>query len=128
MAEPVSGSGNVIDNHARDRFEFGINGEMAFLLYKRTPEALVLIHTEVPPAGRGHRVGETLVETALESARASGLRVIPVCPFAKAFIRRRAAQSAHSATATATAATAASSDSDNDTTTAAATAVNPSRR
>ena len=108
MAEPVSGSGNVIDNQARDRFECAINGEMAFLLYKRTPEALVLIHTEVPPAGRGHHVGEKLVDAALESARAAGLRVIPVCPFAKAYMRRRSAhsgQSAATATATATAPT-----------------------
>lgn len=112
---------NVVDNQTKDRFEFAVNGEMAFLLYKRTPEALVLIHTEVPPAGRGHRVGETLVEAALESARAAGLRVIPVCPFAKAFIRRRSAQSAQSATA-------ATANSDSDTTAAAATAVNPSRR
>jgi predicted GNAT family acetyltransferase len=118
-----SDSGNVIDNQARDRFELAVNGEMAFLLYKRTPEALVLIHTEVPPAGRGHRVGEALVEAALESARAAGLRIIPVCPFAKAYIRRHSAHSAQSARATPAAATPAAA-----TPAAAATAVNPSRR
>ena len=115
-------SDNVIDNQAKDRFEFAVDAEMAFLLYKRTPEALVLIHTEVPAAARGRHVGETLVEAALESARAAGLRVIPVCPFAKAYIRRRSAHSAKAETTaeTTTVATAA--------TATAATAVNPSRR
>lgn len=78
----------VVDNKARDRFELAVDGAMAFLLYKRTPDALALIHTEVPEAARGRRAGEALVEAALQSARSEGLRIIPICPFAKAYIRR----------------------------------------
>jgi predicted GNAT family acetyltransferase len=52
-----------------NRFELSMNGEMAFLLYERTDEMLILIHTEVPRAVRGLHVGERLIETALRSAR-----------------------------------------------------------
>lgn len=83
-----SGIDAVIDNTASDRFELAADGEMAFLVYKRTHDALALIHTEVPAACRGRGLGEALVEAALQSARSAGLRVIPICPFAKAYIRR----------------------------------------
>lgn len=81
----------VVDNKARDRFELAVDGVTAFLLYKRTPDALALIHTEVPEAARGRRAGDALVEAALQSARSEGLRIIPICPFAKAYIRRHSA-------------------------------------
>src|SRR5262245_42316462 len=97
MSDPVTGktvgnvTGSVVDNKARDRFELAVDDAMAFLLYKRTHDALALIHTEVPEAVRGRRAGETLVEAALQAARAESLRVIPICPFAKAYIKRHSA-------------------------------------
>lgn len=78
----------VVDNTTSDRFELAAEGAMAFLVYKRTHDALALIHTEVPVVCRGRGLGEALVEAALSSARSDGLRVIPICPFAKAYIRR----------------------------------------
>jgi uncharacterized protein len=78
----------VVDNKTSDRFELAADGAMAFLVYKRTHDALALIHTEVPVVCRGQGLGEALVEAALQSARSEGLRVIPICPFAKAYILR----------------------------------------
>jgi len=78
----------VIDNPARHRFEVTLNGETAFLLYGRTQDTLTLIHTEVPPAFRGRRMGDALVEAALKDARSSGLRVVAVCPFVKAYLQK----------------------------------------
>jgi len=85
---PPSASGSVADNRARNRFEIVVNGETAFLLYKRTDDALTLIHTEVPATLRGHHLGDTLVEAALQSARVAGLRIVVVCPFAQAYMRK----------------------------------------
>jgi predicted GNAT family acetyltransferase len=85
---PPSFDGSVRDNRTRNRFELSVNGETAFLVYERTNQTLTLIHTEVPPAERGHHVGEALVEAALQAARSAGLRVIVLCPFAKAYLRR----------------------------------------
>ena len=79
---------SVVDNVTKNRFELSVNGKTAYLLYERTNEALTLIHTEVPLALRGRHLGEALVEAALESARAAGLRVIAVCPFVKAYLRK----------------------------------------
>ena len=78
----------VSDNRALKRFELMVNGETAFLLYERTEDALTLVHTEVPPALRGQHVGDRLVAAALDAARSAGLRIVAVCPFAKAYLRR----------------------------------------
>ena len=85
--QPPAGS-SVTDNRTKSRFEFTVNGETAFLAYERTDEALTLIHTEVPVAFRGLHYGEALVEAALRSGRSAGLRIIAVCPFARAYMRR----------------------------------------
>jgi uncharacterized protein len=78
----------VTDNRTKNRFELAVNGDTAFLLYERADDALTLIHTEVPEAARGHHVGETLVEAALEAARSAGLRVVALCPFVRAYMRK----------------------------------------
>jgi uncharacterized protein len=78
----------VHDNREAEQFEITVDGETAFLAYERTPEALVLIHTEVPEALRGHQLGETLVKAALDAARAEGLRIVPLCPYVKAYLRK----------------------------------------
>jgi hypothetical protein len=82
---------SVTDDRTKQRFELALNDGTAFLLYERTDDALTLVHTEVPEALRGHHVGETLVEAALQSARAAGLRIIAVCPFVRAYMRRHPA-------------------------------------
>jgi predicted GNAT family acetyltransferase len=85
---PAIAGGSVTDNSTKNRFEISVNGETAFLLYERTDDALTLIHTEVPAVLRGLHLGETLVEAALQSGRSAGLRIIAVCPFVRAYMRR----------------------------------------
>jgi len=79
---------SITDNLTRHRFESTVDGETAFLLYERTRDALTLIHTEVPPALRGHHIGDALVEAALKDARSAGLRIVAVCPFVTAYLRK----------------------------------------
>ena len=81
----------VLDNPALSRFELPIDGQTAFLSYERTPGSLRLIHTEVPEAFRGRGFGETLVKGVLEAARAEGVRVVAVCPFVRAYLRKHPA-------------------------------------
>jgi hypothetical protein len=81
-------STTVRDNPAKHRFEISVNGDTAFLLYERTDDALTLIHTEVPPAFRGHHLGEALVKAALEAGRSAGLRIVARCPFVRAYMRK----------------------------------------
>ena len=80
---------NVADNADTSRFELTSDGQTAFLVYKKTPQTLELIHTEVPEALRGRHLGNALVEYALDKARAWQLRVVAICPFARAYLRKR---------------------------------------
>jgi predicted GNAT family acetyltransferase len=79
---------DITNNEAANRFELTVDGETAFLLYEKKPDSLVLIHTEVPPAHRGRGHGEALVKAAVDHAHQHGLRIVAVCPFARAYLRR----------------------------------------
>jgi predicted GNAT family acetyltransferase len=83
--------GMVVDNSARSRFEINVEGETAFLLYKREPGSMTLLHTEVPEHLRGRRLGTALVERALEMAHSEGRRMIVECPFARMYLRKHPA-------------------------------------
>jgi predicted GNAT family acetyltransferase len=83
-----AGEGTVRDNPGAARFEIAVNGQVAFLQYERRPEAIVLVHTEVPPPFRGRGLGGRLAKSALEAARAEGLAVIARCPFVRAYLQK----------------------------------------
>jgi uncharacterized protein len=84
VSEPVT------DNAARSRFELDLGGSSAFIAYHRAGDTLYLDHAEVPVALRGQGVGARLVKATLELIRERGERVVPVCPFVAAFMRRHA--------------------------------------
>ena len=46
------------------------------------------MHTEVSPSLEGQGLGARLVAGALDDIRARGLRVVPICPFVRTYIRR----------------------------------------
>ena len=58
--------------------------------YELFPDRIVFTHTEVPPRHEGHGIGSQLIRFALRSARDRGLKVIPVCPFFDAYVRKHA--------------------------------------
>jgi predicted GNAT family acetyltransferase len=49
---------------------------------------LIIDHTGVPKELAGRGVGVALVKRAVEDARAAGVKIIPLCPFAKAQIEK----------------------------------------
>jgi uncharacterized protein len=49
---------------------------------------LIIDHTDVLDALRGKGAGQTLVKHAAEDARAAGVKIIPLCPFANAQIEK----------------------------------------
>ncbi|MBV6658765.1 MAG: N-acetyltransferase [Devosiaceae bacterium] len=61
----------------------------AEMTYSRASPTLIIIdHTGVPDELRGTGVGKMLVERAVLDARASGTKIMPLCPFAKAQIAK----------------------------------------
>ena len=83
------GGVEVVDNAEAHRFELTVDGYTGFLEYERTPETLTLMHTEVPPPIRGRHLADRLVDAGVSAARAAGLQLIVVCPFAREYLRRR---------------------------------------
>ena len=79
---------DVIDNPDERRFEVTVDGHLAELVYARSGDRLVLVHTGVPEALGGRGVGGVLVQAALAAAKAEGLTVVPQCPFAKSWIEK----------------------------------------
>lgn len=79
---------SVVDNPALSRFELPVDGQTAFLAYERGRDSIRLLHTEVPEPFRGRGFGEAIVKGALGRARAEGLRIIAVCPFVRAYLRK----------------------------------------
>lgn len=76
------------DNRAEQEFTLEVDGHLAVAAYQREAGVIVFTHTLVPPEIEGRGVGSKLIRGALDSARDQGLRVVPQCPFVKAFIDR----------------------------------------
>jgi uncharacterized protein len=76
----------VVNNRAHHRYELVVEGHLAATYYKLSDGVITFIHTEVPPELGGKGVGSALIKGALDQVRAEGLKVIPECPFVKAYI------------------------------------------
>jgi uncharacterized protein len=44
---------------------------------------IIIDHTEVNPGNNGKGFGKKMVEKAVDFARENGIKIIPLCPFAK---------------------------------------------
>jgi len=78
----------VTHNEEAQRFELLVDGHLALSTYRRFPGRIVLNHTEVPPPLEGHGLAAKLARFALDFARVSHLRVVPLCPYISNFIRK----------------------------------------
>ncbi|MCL1522931.1 GNAT family N-acetyltransferase [Xanthomonas nasturtii] len=70
------------------RFNIDTDGQRAELAYRGEGEVMTFTHTQVPDAIGGRGVAAALVEAALDYARRSGLKVVPACSYADAYMRR----------------------------------------
>lgn len=80
----------VVDAPEAGRFEGRLpDGTVAGLAaYELTSGAIVFTHTEVSPEYEGQGVASQVVAAALDSARRRGLRVVALCPYVRAYLRR----------------------------------------
>lgn len=76
-------------NAAAHRFELHLAEGVAELRYRmRGASTIVLAHTEVPAAAQGRGIASRLAHESLEYAREHRLRVIPTCPYVRAYLQR----------------------------------------
>jgi len=78
----------VKHNPAENRFEAWIDGQLSKLDYMEDGDTIVMTHVGVTPAHRGHGVAGKVTQVALEYAKEKSLRVIPMCSYVGAYIRR----------------------------------------
>ncbi|WP_018317900.1 GNAT family N-acetyltransferase [Bradyrhizobium sp. WSM2793] len=79
---------DVIDNKDHHCFELEVEGHVATEHYKLDGGVITFEHTDVPKDLGGKGVGSKLVQGALDQVRAAGLKLIPQCPFVKAWIEK----------------------------------------
>jgi uncharacterized protein len=79
----------VADEPARSRFVLRAGDELVgWLDYRPAGDSVILAHTEIAEAHGGQGLGGLLVRAALERIVGAGRKVIPLCPFAAAYIAR----------------------------------------
>ena len=65
------------------------DGSEAEMTYSRQDASTIIAdHTGVPPQHRGKGIAEQLVKAAMEHARETGGRIVPVCSYVVAQFRR----------------------------------------
>jgi len=84
----------TVQHKARGRqgmFYVEDEGEIAAeMVYNSTSENQMIIeHTEVGESLRGKNVGMELVHAGVEYARHHGMKIIPLCPFAKKVLDKK---------------------------------------
>ena len=84
MSEPV-----IKDRPELEYYEIDVDGKRAGLAaYEIDGDVISFTHTEVDDAYNGQGLGSQLARYALDDARSRGLKVRPLCPFIKTWIRR----------------------------------------
>jgi predicted GNAT family acetyltransferase len=78
----------ITNNESERRFELLINGLLSKLDYIQGEDTFVITHVGVHLDLRGQGVAGKLTQAGLEFAKAKSLRVIPMCSYAAAYIRR----------------------------------------
>jgi predicted GNAT family acetyltransferase len=80
---------NTIDHdRAANRFTTVVDGHSARLDYTLSGRVMNITHTRVPPEIGGRGVAADLMRAALDSAKAEGWDVNPMCSYAVAYMRR----------------------------------------
>ncbi|MGH6710795.1 MAG: GNAT family N-acetyltransferase [Bradyrhizobium sp.] len=76
------------DNEAASRFELEIEGAVAFVSYRKSPGAITLEHTEVPPELGGKGIGSKIARATLDAVRAQGRKLTVECEFIQGFMKK----------------------------------------
>jgi uncharacterized protein len=90
-ADPSSRHDELVvrDNPEERRYEAYVGGELAgFATYHVQPGLVTVMHTEIERAFEGRGIGSQFVAAMLDDIRRRQARVLPVCPFVRAFLQK----------------------------------------
>ena len=78
----------IVVLHEPGRFVARVDGAEAFVSYALAGDVMDVQHTYAPPALRGRAVAARLTEAVVAYAQAEGLRILPTCPYTRAWLAR----------------------------------------
>ena len=78
----------VSHNAEEHRFETFVDGYLSKLDYIQDGKNFVITHVGVSPELRGQGIAGKITQVGLEYAKGKSLRVVPMCSYAAAYIRR----------------------------------------
>ena len=79
----------IADDPETNRFRAWLGDELAgYSEYETEPGRIVFTHTVVRPKFEGRGIGSRLAKFAVDDVRDRGLRIKPVCPFVRAYLKR----------------------------------------
>lgn len=79
---------NFRDNADLNRFELDVEGSTAFVVYRKSPGAITLVHTEVPPELGGKGIGSKIARATLDAVRTQGRKLSVECEFIQSFMAK----------------------------------------
>ena len=72
-----------------DRFEISVDGVVAgFAQFVEDGDQRIFFHTEIGEEFGGQGLAGKVVQQALETTRADGKRIVPVCPYVAKFVTK----------------------------------------
>lgn len=83
---------SINDNTELKRFELEVSGETAFAEYRLNGQTLYIDYVEAPEPLRGTGAAGHLMTGIVEIARAHDYRIVPICGYAVAWLKRHADQ------------------------------------
>ena len=78
----------LTDNTAESRFELDVDGQIAYANYERQGQSLVIPFVYAAPPLRGTGAAERVMEGVTDIARQEGRKIVPLCGYARAWLRR----------------------------------------
>lgn len=80
----------VTRNEEAHRYELHVDGELVGLAdYRERPGAVVVPHVETFPQHRGQGYAARLMDGIVDDLRARALKIVPLCPYAAAYMSER---------------------------------------
>ena len=79
---------DIHHNPEHKRFEITIDKHLNVVEYILTGDRIIFTHTEVHPTLEGQGIAALLAKTGLEYAKAHQLKVMPLCPYVAAYMKR----------------------------------------
>lgn len=78
----------INQDHQHNRFIAQVDGHRCVVDYLLNDGVMKIIHTGVPDAVGGRGIAAEMTKFALDTARRDGLKVVPICSYTVAYVRR----------------------------------------